>query len=180
MLTPPRILDHHYLEARRDLLEVAALLDRYDAAVARVDTPVKLTESNFPSAMAYYTGLLLREASNWHQACDAFAQGARQAALWIKDVGQERDSPHGQLHLLQQLLRLHQQGLHHEVRRLSRRQPWLPKTSSFSWHRDVCRLADARVEQLLQQDAEASAQAAAEQLLGTDGEGSLPHGTWQE
>ena len=41
MLTPPRILDHNYLEARRDLLEVAALLDRYDAAVARVDTPVK-------------------------------------------------------------------------------------------------------------------------------------------
>lgn len=47
MLTPTQILDTYYLEARRDLLEVAALLDRYDAAVEREGSPaedeVKLT-----------------------------------------------------------------------------------------------------------------------------------------
>jgi len=35
MLTPRQVLDTYYLEARRDLLEIAALFDRYDAAVAR-------------------------------------------------------------------------------------------------------------------------------------------------
>ena len=35
MLSPKEILDTYYLEARRDLLEVAALLDRYDQAVLR-------------------------------------------------------------------------------------------------------------------------------------------------
>jgi hypothetical protein len=35
MLTPKQTLDTYYLEARRDLLEVAALLDRYDEAVKR-------------------------------------------------------------------------------------------------------------------------------------------------
>jgi hypothetical protein len=35
MLTPRQVLDTYYLEARRDLLEIAALIDRYDAAVAR-------------------------------------------------------------------------------------------------------------------------------------------------
>ena len=35
MLNPNQILDTYYLEARRDLLEIAALLDRYDAAVER-------------------------------------------------------------------------------------------------------------------------------------------------
>jgi len=35
MLTPEQTLDTYYLEARRDLLEVAALLDRYDEAVKR-------------------------------------------------------------------------------------------------------------------------------------------------
>jgi len=47
MLTPTQVLDTYYLEARRDLLEVAALLDRYDAAVEREGAPaddeVKLT-----------------------------------------------------------------------------------------------------------------------------------------
>ena len=33
MLKPDQILDTYYLEARRDLLELAALFDRYDAAV---------------------------------------------------------------------------------------------------------------------------------------------------
>ena len=33
MLSPKQTLDTYYLEARRDLLEVAALLDRYDEAV---------------------------------------------------------------------------------------------------------------------------------------------------
>ena len=35
MLSPKETLDTYYLEARRDLLEVAALLDRYDQAVLR-------------------------------------------------------------------------------------------------------------------------------------------------
>ena len=33
MLSPQKTLDTYYLEARRDLLEVAAMLDRYDEAV---------------------------------------------------------------------------------------------------------------------------------------------------
>ena len=37
MLSPRQILDTYYLEARCDLLEVAALLDRYDAAVERLE-----------------------------------------------------------------------------------------------------------------------------------------------
>ena len=35
MLNPQKTLDTYYLEARRDLLEVAAMLDRYDEAVKR-------------------------------------------------------------------------------------------------------------------------------------------------
>ena len=37
MLSPQQILDTYYLEARRDLLEIAALLDRYDEALKRKD-----------------------------------------------------------------------------------------------------------------------------------------------
>jgi|TARA_B110000444_G_C18418869_1_gene401475 CRISPR/Cas system-associated protein Cas7 (RAMP superfamily) len=36
MLTPKKTLDTYYLEARRDLLEVAAMLDRYDRSVEQV------------------------------------------------------------------------------------------------------------------------------------------------
>ncbi len=35
MLSPKETLDTYYLEARRDLLEIAALLDRYDESVRR-------------------------------------------------------------------------------------------------------------------------------------------------
>lgn len=35
MLNSQQSLDTYYLEARRDLLEVAAMLDRYDEAVKR-------------------------------------------------------------------------------------------------------------------------------------------------
>ena len=35
MLSPQKTLDTYYLEARRDLLEVAAMLDRYDRSVDR-------------------------------------------------------------------------------------------------------------------------------------------------
>lgn len=38
MLTSTEILDQYYLEARRDLLEIAALLDRYDAALEREES----------------------------------------------------------------------------------------------------------------------------------------------
>lgn len=39
MLSPKEVLDTYYLETRRDLLELAALIDRYDAAVARDGNP---------------------------------------------------------------------------------------------------------------------------------------------
>ena len=35
MLSPQEILETYYLEARRDLLEIAAFLDRYDRAAQR-------------------------------------------------------------------------------------------------------------------------------------------------
>jgi hypothetical protein len=35
MLSPKQVIDASFLEARHQLLEVAALLDRYDAAVVR-------------------------------------------------------------------------------------------------------------------------------------------------
>ena len=43
MLSPQQVLDTYFLEARRDLLELAALLDRYDAAVAREGEEAKET-----------------------------------------------------------------------------------------------------------------------------------------
>ena len=39
MLSSQEVLDTYYLEARRDLLEIAALLDRYDIAVKREGSP---------------------------------------------------------------------------------------------------------------------------------------------
>ena len=45
MLSTQEILDTYYLEARRDLLEIAALLDRYDAAVAREASPTTSEET---------------------------------------------------------------------------------------------------------------------------------------
>lgn len=41
MLTPEQTLDTYYLEARRDLLELAALLDRYDEAATRAGAPAE-------------------------------------------------------------------------------------------------------------------------------------------
>lgn len=41
MLSPKETLDTYYLEARRDLLEVAALLDRYDESVKRASEPAE-------------------------------------------------------------------------------------------------------------------------------------------
>jgi hypothetical protein len=35
MLTPQQVIDTYYLESRCMLIEIAAMLDRYDAAVAR-------------------------------------------------------------------------------------------------------------------------------------------------
>jgi len=35
MLTPAQVADAYFLESRHQLLEIAATLDRYDAAVAR-------------------------------------------------------------------------------------------------------------------------------------------------
>jgi len=39
MLTPQQIIDTYYLETRCQLLEIAATLDRHDAAAARAGTP---------------------------------------------------------------------------------------------------------------------------------------------
>lgn len=35
MLTPPQVLDHAFLESRHQILEIAAMMDRYDAALER-------------------------------------------------------------------------------------------------------------------------------------------------
>lgn len=39
MLTPEQVVDTYFLEARHMLLEIAALLDRHDAALARTGSP---------------------------------------------------------------------------------------------------------------------------------------------
>jgi len=39
MLTPQQVIDTYYLDARCMLLEIAATMDRYDAAVNRTNTP---------------------------------------------------------------------------------------------------------------------------------------------
>ncbi len=41
MLTPQQVIDTYYLESRCMLLEIAAMLDRYDAAVARTGSPAE-------------------------------------------------------------------------------------------------------------------------------------------
>ena len=38
MLSPDQVVDASFLEARHMILEIAAFLDRYDAAMARVPT----------------------------------------------------------------------------------------------------------------------------------------------
>ena len=35
MLTPPQVLENYFLESRHQILEIAAMMDRYDAAVQR-------------------------------------------------------------------------------------------------------------------------------------------------
>jgi hypothetical protein len=39
MLSPDQVIEAYFLEARHQLLEIAALLDRHDAAVAREGRP---------------------------------------------------------------------------------------------------------------------------------------------
>ncbi len=41
MHQPQQAIDTYYLESRCMLLEIAAMLDRYDAAVARVGSPAE-------------------------------------------------------------------------------------------------------------------------------------------
>ena len=41
MLTPQQVIDDYYLEARYMALEIAALFDRYDAAVSSCDGPAE-------------------------------------------------------------------------------------------------------------------------------------------
>jgi hypothetical protein len=35
MLTPPQVVENYFLESRHQILEIAAMMDRYDAAVQR-------------------------------------------------------------------------------------------------------------------------------------------------
>jgi hypothetical protein len=35
MLTPPQIIENYFLESRHQILEIAAMMDRYDAAMQR-------------------------------------------------------------------------------------------------------------------------------------------------
>ena len=41
MLQPQQVIDTYFLDARCMLLEIAAMLDRYDAAVARAGSPAE-------------------------------------------------------------------------------------------------------------------------------------------
>ncbi|MFM7606267.1 MAG: hypothetical protein ACKO8Z_13870 [Prosthecobacter sp.] len=44
MLTPQQVIDTYFLESRCVLLEVAAMLDRYEDAMARSGTPAEKQE----------------------------------------------------------------------------------------------------------------------------------------
>lgn len=44
MLTPQQIIETYYLESRCSLLEIAAMLDRHDAAAQRTGTPAGNSE----------------------------------------------------------------------------------------------------------------------------------------
>ena len=35
MLTPPQVVENYFLESRHQILEIAAMMDRYDVAVQR-------------------------------------------------------------------------------------------------------------------------------------------------
>lgn len=67
MLSPQKILDTYYLEARRDLLEVAAMLDRYDEAVKR-DGAKAETESKKVSLLEAMEILAQTEHPNANRA----------------------------------------------------------------------------------------------------------------
>jgi len=54
MLSPQQVVDTYFLEARHMLLEIAALLDRHEAAVARTG------DAGGPAAAAKFA--MLREA----------------------------------------------------------------------------------------------------------------------
>lgn len=44
MLRPQQVIDNDYLESRCALLEIAAMFDRYDAAIQRTKAPAENTE----------------------------------------------------------------------------------------------------------------------------------------
>jgi len=48
MLSPQKTLDTYYLEARRDLLEVAAMLDRYDKPLSEMEKKPRMNRKDFP------------------------------------------------------------------------------------------------------------------------------------
>ena len=61
MLNPNQILDTYYLEARSDLLEIAALLDRYDSAV---ECGGSLPQKDKKHAILYKTFLYLGHSNS--------------------------------------------------------------------------------------------------------------------
>ena len=52
MLTPAQVAETYFLESRHQLLEIAAYLDRYDAAVARSGAAAAMVDARFDAAGA--------------------------------------------------------------------------------------------------------------------------------
>ena len=59
MLSPQKNLDTYFLEARRDLLEVAAMLDRYDRSVEKEGQKAE-DESRLSGTKLLFFDLLIR------------------------------------------------------------------------------------------------------------------------
>ncbi len=67
MLSPQKNLETYYLEARRDLLEVAAMLDRYDRSVEKTGQKAD-DESRLNSLLEAMSMLSEREHPNANRA----------------------------------------------------------------------------------------------------------------
>jgi hypothetical protein len=76
MLNPQKSLDTYYLEARRDLLEVAAMLDRYDEAVKRTGSKAgdESKKESLIEAMKILTSLDHPNANRTEQLLVHFAK----------------------------------------------------------------------------------------------------------
>ena len=76
MLSPQSTLNTYYLEARRDLLEVAAFLDRYDESVKRSGNPA--ADESKKESLIGAMGILVQknypQASRTKQLLEHFAK----------------------------------------------------------------------------------------------------------